>query len=184
MFDKDEIVYLTAESKEVLRELDPKRVYVIGGIVDHNRMKGHCHEAAVAAGWKTAKLPLEGNVALGDHRKVLTVNHVFQILLKFQETGSWSKAMGGSVPERKMKGVAQPRAHGDDTAAPNSSTANSVNAPPSEELEQPRDARRGCAGGGLIDDDGNGAVVLERGSGPGEGASGGERGVEEGEGRE
>ena len=108
LFSKDEIVYLTAESPTVLSRLEQGHVYVIGGIVDHNRIKGHCHAQALKAGWKTAKLPLDGNVAMGDNRKVLTVNHVFEILLRFQETGSWAEAMGGALPQRKTKNVEQP----------------------------------------------------------------------------
>jgi tRNA (guanine9-N1)-methyltransferase len=108
IFEKSKIVYLTAESDTVLKNLDAEHVYVVGGIVDHNRIKGHCYNAALKAGWKTAKLPLEGNVAMGDHRKVLTVNHVFEILLKFQETGSWRDAMQAQVPERKLKKFEQP----------------------------------------------------------------------------
>ena len=56
LFSKDEIVYLTAESPTVLSRLEQGHVYVIGGIVDHNRIKGHCHAQALKAGWKTAKL--------------------------------------------------------------------------------------------------------------------------------
>jgi hypothetical protein len=41
----------------VLQKLDEKQVYVIGGIVDHNRIKGHCHELALKAGWKTGVNP-------------------------------------------------------------------------------------------------------------------------------
>ena len=38
-FKQDELVYLTADSPNVLSELDPAKVYVIGGIVDRNRYK-------------------------------------------------------------------------------------------------------------------------------------------------
>lgn len=33
----DEVVYLTADSDVELKELDPTKAYVIGGIVDHNK---------------------------------------------------------------------------------------------------------------------------------------------------
>jgi tRNA (guanine9-N1)-methyltransferase len=39
VFETDKIVYLTAESSNVLEQLDPSMVYVIGGLVDHNSKK-------------------------------------------------------------------------------------------------------------------------------------------------
>jgi tRNA (guanine9-N1)-methyltransferase len=84
-FKGQKIVYLTAESPNVLEEFDPGSVYVIGGMVDHNRLKGQCHSSAEAAGVETARLPIEGNVDLRGTRTVLTVNHVFELLLRKHE---------------------------------------------------------------------------------------------------
>jgi len=39
IFEKDQIVYLTAESDNVLDKLESNKVYVVGGIVDHNSQK-------------------------------------------------------------------------------------------------------------------------------------------------
>lgn len=39
---RQKVVYLTADSDEELTELKPDEIYVIGGIVDHNRYKVGC----------------------------------------------------------------------------------------------------------------------------------------------
>lgn len=45
---REQLVYLTADSPEELSELHPTRKYIIGGIVDRNRHKNICFRKAEA----------------------------------------------------------------------------------------------------------------------------------------
>lgn len=51
------------------------QVYIIGGIVDRNRLKGVTYKKAQEQGIATAKLPLDKYVEMGASTRVLTVNH-------------------------------------------------------------------------------------------------------------
>ncbi|CAM6007910.1 unnamed protein product [Sphagnum balticum] len=97
---KEDLVYLTADSENILESLDPCKIYIVGGLVDRNRWKGVTLEKAKSQGIQTAKLPI------GEHMKmlssqVLTVNQVVEIMLRFAELGDWSKALFAVIPPRK-----------------------------------------------------------------------------------
>lgn len=99
-FDQKELVYLTAESNESLEELNEKDVYIIGGLVDHNRLKGISNEIATKQGLRTARLPVSEYVDMKT-RKVLTVNQVFDILLYKTILKEWDKVFEHVLPKRK-----------------------------------------------------------------------------------
>ncbi|KAL3995554.1 tRNA (Guanine-1)-methyltransferase family protein [Acanthocheilonema viteae] len=100
VFEKNEIVYLTADSENSLQTLDSSKVYVIGGLLDHNSLKGHCLKLATEKGYAHARLPIAEYVML-QTRKVLTVNQVFEILLRYTENQSWKKSFLDVIPRRK-----------------------------------------------------------------------------------
>ncbi|KAG8465208.1 hypothetical protein KFE25_012571 [Diacronema lutheri] len=100
VFPHSSIVVLSAEATDVLLELEPGKVYVIGGLVDHNRHKGLIHGEAHARGLACARLPLEQFSTMVS-RKVLAVNHVLHLLLRFRVTRSWPQAIVDAVPGRK-----------------------------------------------------------------------------------
>ncbi|KAJ8008237.1 hypothetical protein DPEC_G00102720 [Dallia pectoralis] len=97
---KEELVYLTSDSSNVLAELDETKAYVIGGLVDHNHHKGITFERANELGIYHAQLPLNSFVKMNS-RKVLAVNHVFEIMLKYLETEDWHEAFFTVLPLRK-----------------------------------------------------------------------------------
>lgn len=98
---KPRLVYLSSDSDNVLEHLSNDEIYVIGGIVDRNRLTRAAISRAESLGIKTAKLPIDQYVKLSA-TKVLTCNHVFQILLKYRELGNnWKQAIMEILPQRK-----------------------------------------------------------------------------------
>eukprot|EP00906_Rhabdomonas_costata_P035358 RCo049676 len=101
----DCVVYLTADSDRVLRGLEMDKVYIIGGLVDHNRHQGLTLQRAIQHGVKHAKLPLQEYM---DHSKtdkfsrVLTVDHMVAVLCAFLETRDWAQAFQRAIPSRKQ----------------------------------------------------------------------------------
>ncbi|KAL2930356.1 hypothetical protein RDABS01_035766, partial [Bienertia sinuspersici] len=55
---KEKLIYLTADAETVLDDLDPDKIYIIGGLVDRNRWKGLTMKKAHEQGIKAAKLPI------------------------------------------------------------------------------------------------------------------------------
>eukprot|EP00042_Codosiga_hollandica_P033322 m.221068 g.221068 ORF g.221068 m.221068 type:complete len:161 (-) comp54161_c0_seq20:166-648(-) len=58
-FKAEDIVYLTSESPNILTDLDETKVFIIGGIVDHNLHKGLTHSLALEKGVQHARLPID-----------------------------------------------------------------------------------------------------------------------------
>ena len=103
-------VYLTGDSPNSLTTLDDNTTYIIGGIVDRNRLKFAAMERAESINAQmphldvgTARLPLEEHVDLKGSTRVLTCNHVFEILQRYRENGyaDWRKAIMAVLPCRK-----------------------------------------------------------------------------------
>lgn len=98
---KGKLVYLTSDSENTLEHLEDDKIYVIGGIVDRNRLVRVAADRAEQLDVETAKLPIAQYLDMFT-TKVLTCNHVFEILLKYREHGNdWKRAMLDVLPERK-----------------------------------------------------------------------------------
>ncbi|KAJ1423211.1 guanine-1-methyltransferase-domain-containing protein [Ochromonadaceae sp. CCMP2298] len=98
---RHELVYLTSDSDEILDTLSPSCAYIIGGIVDRNMHKGATYKKAVAQNIRTARLPIKENFQLAATH-VLTVNHVFHILLNYAKYQDWKQAISEVLPARKQ----------------------------------------------------------------------------------
>ncbi|KCV71978.1 hypothetical protein H696_01386 [Fonticula alba] len=95
------VIYLTAESPNVVEKIAPGHIYVIGNLVDNNHHPGLCYERARQAGVRTARLPISEHIRL-DTRHVLTINQVHHILLEaFRRDGDWPAVLEAVIPTRK-----------------------------------------------------------------------------------
>uniref|UniRef100_A0A1Q3EZX0 tRNA (guanine(9)-N(1))-methyltransferase n=1 Tax=Culex tarsalis TaxID=7177 RepID=A0A1Q3EZX0_CULTA len=109
LFDREKLIYLTSESDNVLDELEKDHVYVIGGLVDHNQHKGHCHSLADQLGIRHARLPLSEHVVIKT-RTILTINQVFEILMKVHLGKKWQETLLEVLPMRKGAKPKEPSA--------------------------------------------------------------------------
>lgn len=102
------VVYLTGDSPNVLTALEPGHTYVLGGIVDRNRYKLLCLDKAERLGLRHAQLPIGDALPEMKTRKVLTVNQVVEILVKWVDLGQrpgpegWTEALRTVMPTRKF----------------------------------------------------------------------------------
>ena len=114
------IVYLTSDSTTTLNTLNDDTIYVIGGIVDRNRLKyATINRAQKELHISTAKLPLAeyltsttpiSTTTKSKNEEIrnvpLTVNHVFDIMLKYKQyNNNWERAFQDVLPSRKDKDV-------------------------------------------------------------------------------
>lgn len=101
------IVYLSGDAEDTLPDVeallkDDSKIFVIGGLVDHNRHKNLCQTRAHSRNIPTAKLPLKENITLCQ-RHILSTVAVFEILLHVLSSHkSWREALIMSVPKRKI----------------------------------------------------------------------------------
>ncbi|XP_063751774.1 tRNA methyltransferase 10 homolog B isoform X2 [Eleginops maclovinus] len=113
LFPPENVVYLTPDAEEALKTVDADKVYVLGGLVDESIQKlsfSRARELSVP----TARLPIDEYMVKKDnaknfHSKILAVNQgfalfvstVFDILLTFCHTGSWTEALQAWFPQGK-----------------------------------------------------------------------------------
>ena len=100
-FPKANIVYLTADSPNLIENLDENKAYIIGGIVDRNRYLNLTFDKAKEQGIAHGKLPINQFMKLNTSA-VLTVNHVFEILAEQFNIKDWEATLTKVIPERKV----------------------------------------------------------------------------------
>ncbi|XP_069827136.1 tRNA methyltransferase 10 homolog C [Dendropsophus ebraccatus] len=108
VFPKDRLVYLTADSPNVLKTFDHDKIYIIGAFVDKSQKTGVSLGNAKRLQLATARLPLDSFLKWNCGGKNLTLNHVIEILMTVRDTGDWKKALS-SVPTRKHDGFRERR---------------------------------------------------------------------------
>ncbi|AFZ79949.1 hypothetical protein BEWA_027980 [Theileria equi strain WA] len=96
-----ELTYLSADATDVLESVDSNNVYVIGGIVDRNRLNGITYNKAKHLGYSCKRLPIKEHIKLNSSH-VLSVTACINILLHFYKNNDWKLALQESIPKRKL----------------------------------------------------------------------------------
>ncbi|KAI5689882.1 hypothetical protein MNV84_06060 [Leishmania braziliensis] len=114
LFEPNQVVFLTADAPDALTSIDPGTAYIVGAFVDHNAHKGLSYASAQRHGVRTARLPIRESVVLGNRCKVLTINHVVEVLIQYEHlraagTPDWAQAIDNALPTRRTRQVMKGR---------------------------------------------------------------------------
>lgn len=104
IFDPKSLIYLSPDADDVLTELEEDKVYVIGGLVDDS-VKGQVTvDYSSCASIRCCRLPIPEymeRTGKGTYKQILTINQIFDILVKLYETGGdWRAALSVGVPPK------------------------------------------------------------------------------------
>uniref|UniRef100_A0A8P4K9W6 tRNA methyltransferase 10 homolog C n=1 Tax=Dicentrarchus labrax TaxID=13489 RepID=A0A8P4K9W6_DICLA len=98
LFPREQLVYLTADSPNILHKFDHSKVYIIGGLVDRSIQRGLTLANAKRLKLATARLPLDQFLRWETGAKNLTLDQMMRILLTIKETGKWEEAHKKRLP--------------------------------------------------------------------------------------
>ncbi|XP_077198224.1 tRNA methyltransferase 10 homolog C [Paroedura picta] len=107
IFPQDQLVYLTADSPNVMKTFEHDKIYIIGSLVDKSIQTGVSFAQAKRLKLATARLPLDKYLFWEEGAKNLTLDQMMQILMTLKDTGDWMKALQ-FVPSRKHSGFVDP----------------------------------------------------------------------------
>nr|XP_002737885.1 PREDICTED: mitochondrial ribonuclease P protein 1-like [Saccoglossus kowalevskii] len=110
LFPKDKLVYLSADSPNVLTHYDPDKVYIIGVMVDLSIRSGVSFAKSKRLGIQSARLPLDQHVKWSKGAKNLTIDQMVKIMLELKKTNNWKDALQ-YVPSRKIEGFYKTTEH-------------------------------------------------------------------------
>lgn len=97
--DKHRIVYLSPDATDLLEDVTADTVYVIGGIVDRNRLKNCTVTEARTLGLQSARLPIFETLQCKMNNS-LNVNHMYEILQTQSVTHDWRQTFERCLPKR------------------------------------------------------------------------------------
>ncbi|XP_041793323.1 tRNA methyltransferase 10 homolog C-like [Chelmon rostratus] len=103
VFPREKLVYLTADSRNVLHTFDHSKVYIIGALVDRSIQSGLSLANAKRLNLATARLPLDEFLHWDMGTKNLTLDQMIRIMMTMKDTGKWEEALK-FVPKRKHDG--------------------------------------------------------------------------------
>jgi len=99
----ENIIYLTGDSEYEIFELNQNQIYIIGGLVDRNKLKSITYNKAKEIGISHARLPI-GDFLNLKTSKILATNHVFGILSYFvNKKNDWKESFTSIIPKRKIE---------------------------------------------------------------------------------
>lgn len=99
----ENIVYLTGDSENEINSLDKNKIFIIGGLVDRNKLKLITYNKAKELGISHGKLPIGDFIHLKTS-KILATNHVFAILSHFvNKSNDWKECFTSIIPKRKLE---------------------------------------------------------------------------------
>ncbi|XP_077201645.1 tRNA methyltransferase 10 homolog B isoform X1 [Paroedura picta] len=106
LFPLETIVYLTPDAEKALEEVEPHKVYVLGGLVDESIQKRLTFQNAQEQHLQMARLPIQEYMvkkvnAKNYHSTTLAINQVFDALSTYHETKSWAEALKAAVSPGK-----------------------------------------------------------------------------------
>ncbi|KAK1934030.1 putative protein,putative protein [Babesia divergens] len=99
VYDTQNIVVLSPDAEEYLEEMEPDKVYVIGGLVDRNIKKKTTLAQAQDHGLVTRALPIPKYFPQCK-KKVLNINAVIEILVMRANNSTWQHAFQKCIPTR------------------------------------------------------------------------------------